>query len=327
MLSRRLLVLGAALGLPGTLRTTAAAGQTDGPVRISCDYNLIVADWESYGYGTRCDFTTKATAEAASLRVIRTSHEPDSRFGLRAADEPSLTLHFRALILDPPIELDGLTARVHVDGKRVWETEGRHPGTEVRHDSLTFSGGLDDVVAAMRGGRSMRVELLYRSEEPLVTQDFSLRGFDYAYGEWEKQRASVVSKLRSGVECLPPGHPTCYFTTAACGMAGLPDDCFELTMLRRFRDRHVAATADGRAEIAEYYRQAPLILAALRRAPDAGRRLARLYAFVVLPCAVSIRLGFHRLAYRLYRRSFARLSQHRQAGVQARPSAGHRGGF
>jgi len=309
MLNRRLVVVGAALGLPVALRKPAAAEETAGPSKMSCDYNLTVADWESRGYSTSCDFKTTATSEVLSLRVIRTSHEPDTWFELTVSDQPSLTLHFCNLILDPPIVLAELIGRIYVGGKLVWERNGRQPGIEAKHDSMKFSGAIDDVVTAMRQGASMRVELLYLSEEPLVTLEYTLRGFDSAYEEWEKQRAEVALKLQSGVECLPPGNPTCYFTTAACDAAGLPDDCFELTMLRCFRDTHMAGTAQGRAEIAEYYDRAPGILASIGRKPDARKRLARLYAFVVLPCAVLIRLGCHRTAYRLYRRSFTRLAE------------------
>jgi len=45
----------------------------------------------------------------------------------------------------------------------------------------------------------------------------------------------------------------------------------------------------------------------LRRRPDADLRLLRLYAFVVLPCALLVRLGMSAAAHRLYRNAFRRL--------------------
>jgi len=309
MLNRRLMIVGAALGLPVTLRMPAAAEEAAGADRISCDYNLTVADWQSSGYRASCDFRTTATKEVVSIRVIRTLDEPDTVFQITASDSPSLTLRFRNLMLDPPIVLTDLTGRLYVDGSLVWERNGGQPGVETKHDSMTFSGAIDDVVAAMRGGSSMRADLLYLSDEPLVTLEYALRGFDSAFKAWEEHRDKLASQLKGGAECLPPGNPTCYFTTAACNAAGLPDDCFELTMLRHFRDTRMAETARGRAEIAEYYARAPGILVSMGRAPDAAARLARLYAFVVLPCAILIRLGCHGMAYRLYRRSFTRLAQ------------------
>jgi len=310
MLNRRLMIVGAAFGLPVALRTPGAAEeQPASSDKMSCDYNLTVADWESSGYRASCDFRTKATNEVLSIRVIRTLDEPDTLFQITASDSPSLTLRFRNLMLDPPIVLTDLIGRIYVDGSLVWERNGGQPGIEAKHDSMTFSGTIDDVVAAMRGGSSMRVDLLYLSDDPLTTLEYSLRGFDSAFKAWEEHRDKLALQLQGGAECLPPGNPTCYFTTAACHAAGLPDDCFELTMLRHFRDTRMAGTAGGRAEIAEYYAQAPGILTSMGRKPDAPARLARLYAFVVLPCAILIRLGCHGMAYRLYRRSFKRLAQ------------------
>lgn len=314
MWNRRLVIVALALGLPLAWRGSSVAEETAAPSGISCDYSLIVADWESSGYDGSCEFRSQAKNESLSLRVIRTLDEPDTWFELTASDQPSLTLHFRNLILDPPLVLAQLIGRIFVDDQLVWEKDGSQPGVEARHDSMTFSGPIDALVSAMRGGAALRVELLYLSDEPLVTLDYALRGFDSAYGEWLAHRQELAATLAAGAECLPLGNPTCYFTTAACHTAGLPDDCFELTMLRQFRDGHMAATARGRAEIAEYYRRAPGILAAIGRRPDARNSLARLYAFVVLPCAVLIRLGWHGAAYRLYRRSFTRLAACEGAG-------------
>lgn len=314
MWNRRLVIVGVALGLPLALRVPSFAEEATGPSGISCDYSLIVADWESSGYDSSCSFRSQAKTESLSLRVIRTSDEPDTWFEFTASDQPSLTLHFRSLILDPRIVLTDLIGRIFVDDQLVWEKNGSQPGVEASHDSMSFSGATEDLVSAMRGGAAMRVELLYLSDEPLVTLDYTLRGFDSAYAEWLAHREGLAATLAAGAECLPPGNPTCYFTTAACHTAGLPDDCFELTMLRQFRDGHMAATAGGRAEIAQYYQRAPGILAAIGRRPHARKRLARLYAFVVLPCAVLIRLGWHGAAYRLYRQSFTRLAACEGAG-------------
>lgn len=52
----------------------------------------------------------------------------------------------------------------------------------------------------------------------------------------------------------------CFLTTAACGLRGLPEDCHELRVLRRFRDDVLVMSCEGRALVEEYYREAPRLV-------------------------------------------------------------------
>ena len=47
------------------------------------------------------------------------------------------------------------------------------------------------------------------------------------------------------------GSGSCFLTSACCQYKGLPDDCKELTTLRRFRDTYLASTAEGKALVDE----------------------------------------------------------------------------
>jgi hypothetical protein len=76
----------------------------------------------------------------------------------------------------------------------------------------------------------------------------------------------------------------CFLTTACVESAGLPDDCRELTVLRRFRDGYVAHLPDGAALIAEYYATAPHIVARIQRSPDRIEALGEILSEV--RCAV-----------------------------------------
>lgn len=49
----------------------------------------------------------------------------------------------------------------------------------------------------------------------------------------------------------------CYITTAICEEYGKPDDCYELTMFRAFRDNWLVNQPDGKALIQRYYDTAP----------------------------------------------------------------------
>lgn len=52
----------------------------------------------------------------------------------------------------------------------------------------------------------------------------------------------------------------CYVTTAVCETFGKPDDCYELTLFRQYRDTYLSALEDGEAIIREYYNLAPSIV-------------------------------------------------------------------
>jgi hypothetical protein len=68
--------------------------------------------------------------------------------------------------------------------------------------------------------------------------------------------------------CTPDGDPIlecqgggggCFLTTACTAARGLPDDCYELAILRQFRDQYLGATEAGRQLIRRYYQIAPSI--------------------------------------------------------------------
>jgi serine/threonine protein kinase len=52
----------------------------------------------------------------------------------------------------------------------------------------------------------------------------------------------------------------CFITTATCAEYGKPDNCYELTMFRKFRDEWLSKQPDGLKLIEEYYRTAPTIV-------------------------------------------------------------------
>ncbi len=68
----------------------------------------------------------------------------------------------------------------------------------------------------------------------------------------------------------------CYITTAICEASGKPDDCYELTTLRNFRDNWLAKQPDGLALISEYYKNAPKIVDAI----NALKNRNSIYAFL-----------------------------------------------
>lgn len=108
---------------------------------------------------------------------------------------------------------------------------------------------------------------------------------------WSKKRKRCVPDNRSA--------PTCFVTTACCEAVGLPDDCFELEELRRFRETVLRTSSRGQSLIAEYGIVGPALLDNL---PEHARQfiLCKFYVFSVLPCVLLSKLGFRRLVVLLY---------------------------
>lgn len=100
---------------------------------------------------------------------------------------------------------------------------------------------------------------------------------------------------------------SCYLTTAAVGVVGLADDCWELRTLRAFRDGPLLSMPGGADLIADYYRHAPALVARISTRADATQQWLRVWLFGIMPSACAARLGMNRLALHLYSRMARRL--------------------
>ena len=83
----------------------------------------------------------------------------------------------------------------------------------------------------------------------------------------------------------------CFITTAVCNSFDKPDDCFELTTFRNFRDTWLVNQPDGKALIAEYYDIAPRIVANINRLADAAQIYKSIWQQYLEPCLNFIRSG------------------------------------
>lgn len=98
-----------------------------------------------------------------------------------------------------------------------------------------------------------------------------------------------------------PSSSNCFLTSACTEAKGLPDDCTELTVLRRFRDEWLRKQSGGAEEIEEYYRIAPGILTAIHQEENCGEILDELYEELVVPCVRLIEREKYEAARMLYR--------------------------
>ena len=62
----------------------------------------------------------------------------------------------------------------------------------------------------------------------------------------------------------------CFITSAICETLNKPDDCAELTAMRRLRDTFMQETPEMLKEVHEYYDIAPQICSEIEKADDVG---------------------------------------------------------
>lgn len=93
----------------------------------------------------------------------------------------------------------------------------------------------------------------------------------------------------------------CFLTSACVEARGLPDNCYELTVLRAFRDGYMRQTESGQADICEYYHTAPAIVEKINQSPNAREIFDQIYESLVLPCVKLIEAEKGEKAHELYR--------------------------
>ena len=76
----------------------------------------------------------------------------------------------------------------------------------------------------------------------------------------------------------------CYITTAVCESLDKPDDCYELTMLRKYRDEYLMSSESGKEIVEEYYNIAPTIVKRISRQENAGEIYRGIWEDYLNPC-------------------------------------------
>jgi hypothetical protein len=83
----------------------------------------------------------------------------------------------------------------------------------------------------------------------------------------------------------------CFITTAICERLGKPDDCFELTTLRHYRDTWLINSDGGEELIKEYYRIAPLIVSKIKTSDKFEELCQYLLENYINPCLYLISIS------------------------------------
>lgn len=94
----------------------------------------------------------------------------------------------------------------------------------------------------------------------------------------------------------------CFLTSACVEAKGLPDDCYELTVLRRFRDTYLQAQPEGAALIQNYYDIAPEIVRKVNRRKEKDEIWEEIYRKMVEPCVALVEKGEFQKALDCYKK-------------------------
>lgn len=115
-------------------------------------------------------------------------------------------------------------------------------------------------------------KILSRTKEDEVYD----KGYDYG----AEHRHEGSSRDSGSSDSDSDSDSGCYIATACVDAVGLPDNCFELNVLRNFRDKVLLRTPRGRRAVEEYYRVAPEIVMAVeeREGNDAESVWASVYS-------------------------------------------------
>lgn len=97
------------------------------------------------------------------------------------------------------------------------------------------------------------------------------------------------------------GSSGCYLTSACVSHKNLPDDCYELTLLRQFRDTYLISQENGKEEIQYYYATAPKVVEKINASKNSSKQWEELYTNMVMPCVKFIENNEFEKAHKLYK--------------------------
>ena len=122
-------------------------------------------------------------------------------------------------------------------------------------------------------------------------------------GTWRKKRSDTGKPKKKDSDEKSSGG-LCFITTAACQFMNLPDDCYQLEILRDFREKNLLKTEQGKELVDEYDIIAPKIVKNMRDKSD--------YEYVwraISSCVNSLEKNDTQLAISQYKEMVAHLKK------------------
>ena len=129
-------------------------------------------------------------------------------------------------------------------------------------------------------------------------------------GAWKERfprtnvQASTYENINNGFK-----RKFCYITTAVCETFGKPDDCYELTLFRNYRDSYLAKQPDGEQVIHTYYDLAPTIVKHIEKQTNHRAIYEDIWKTYLEPCKGMIEQGEQEACKELYIKMVRTLQQ------------------
>lgn len=124
------------------------------------------------------------------------------------------------------------------------------------------------------------IEFKGESSEPLA--DTILEKWNTVFKQFKLQKGNFAD-IDGAFRRKP-----CYITTAVCDSLGKADDCYELSLLREYRDHYLMSKEEGRRLVDQYYEIAPLIVTGINQMRDAAKIYQAIYKQYLNPCITYI---------------------------------------
>ena len=122
-----------------------------------------------------------------------------------------------------------------------------------------------------------------------------------AFMDLAAQNTETPDKAINFVSWAKEINLNCYITTAICEVLGKGEDCWELNLLRDFRDNNLAKSPGGKALIQEYYQRSPKLLQAIKAHPSGNEILKNLYYDYLSRCIQLIEDQENEAAVEMYK--------------------------
>lgn len=120
--------------------------------------------------------------------------------------------------------------------------------------------------------------LKYKGEVMNSLTDRIVEGWREQFPKYQISKADF-DKINSGFRSK-----LCYITTAVCESLGKEDDCYELNILREYRDHYLRSTEDGEKIVNAYYDIAPSIVKRINKCNNSNEIYKEIYTQYLSPC-------------------------------------------
>lgn len=103
---------------------------------------------------------------------------------------------------------------------------------------------------------------------------------------WNKKHVTTLRLSYATYDEISGGFKSrlCFITTAVCDSKQKPDDCYELTTLRAYRDDYMMQSEEGRRMVEEYYDVAPGLVQVINMQNNASEIYEDIYKSYLMPC-------------------------------------------